>query len=46
MFDCEFVAVNHWIPDALAVVDPYTPGGSILHTGDFQDGTSSCLTGG
>ena len=35
VFDCEFVAVNHSIPDALAVMIR-TPGGSILHTGDFK----------
>jgi ribonuclease J len=34
-FDCEFVAVNHSIPDALAVF-VRTPGGTILHTGDFK----------
>jgi len=34
-FDCEFVAVNHSIPDALAVFIR-TPGGTILHTGDFK----------
>ena len=35
VFDCEFVAVNHSIPDALAVC-VRTPGGTILHTGDFK----------
>ncbi|MEO5981277.1 MAG: ribonuclease J [Pedococcus sp.] len=35
VFDCEFVAVNHSIPDALAVF-VRTPGGTILHTGDFK----------
>jgi len=35
VFDCEFVAVNHSIPDALAVFIR-TPGGTILHTGDFK----------
>ena len=35
VFDCEFVAVNHSIPDALAVF-VRTPGGNILHTGDFK----------
>ncbi len=35
MFDCEFVAVNHSIPDALAVC-VRTPGGTVLHTGDFK----------
>ena len=34
-FDLEFLAVNHSIPDALAVA-VRTPAGTILHTGDFK----------
>lgn len=34
-FDLEFVAVNHSIPDALAVMIR-TGAGSVLHTGDFK----------
>ncbi|MCW1248804.1 ribonuclease J [Acaricomes phytoseiuli] len=34
-FECEFVAVNHSIPDALAVF-LRTAGGTVLHTGDFK----------
>ena len=34
-FDCEFFAVNHSIPDALAVAIR-TEAGVVLHTGDFK----------
>jgi ribonuclease J len=34
-FECEFFAVNHSIPDALAV-GIHSAGGTVLHTGDFK----------
>jgi ribonuclease J len=34
-FECEFVAVNHSIPDALAVA-VRTSAGTVLHSGDFK----------
>ncbi|WP_289812929.1 ribonuclease J [Arcanobacterium pinnipediorum] len=34
-FECEFIAVNHSIPDALAVAIR-SVAGTILHTGDFK----------
>ncbi|MDG6104529.1 ribonuclease J [Dactylosporangium aurantiacum] len=34
-FECEFFAVNHSIPDALAVAVS-TSAGTVLHTGDFK----------
>jgi ribonuclease J len=49
-FDCEFFAVNHSIPDALAV-GIRTSAGTVLHTGDFKmdqlplDGRTTDLRG-
>ena len=34
-FECEFIAVNHSIPDALALAIR-TAAGTVLHTGDFK----------
>ncbi|MFE6858710.1 ribonuclease J [Nocardia sp. NPDC057668] len=34
-FDCEYFAVNHSIPDALAIA-VRTPAGMVLHTGDIK----------
>ena len=35
VFECEFFAINHSVPDALAVAI-YTGAGTILHTGDIK----------
>ncbi|MBV9091660.1 MAG: ribonuclease J [Mycobacteriaceae bacterium] len=35
VFECEYFAVNHSIPDALAVA-VYTGAGTVLHTGDIK----------
>ena len=35
VFECEYLAVNHSIPDALAVAI-YTGAGTVLHTGDIK----------
>ena len=35
-FDLEFIAVNHSIPDALAVAIRTTAGQLVVHTGDFK----------
>jgi ribonuclease J len=35
VFDCEFFAVNHSIPDALAIAI-HTAAGTVLHTGDIK----------
>lgn len=35
VFDCEYFAVNHSIPDALAIA-VYAGGATILHTGDIK----------
>ena len=35
MFECEYFAVNHSIPDALAIA-VYTGAGTVLHTGDIK----------
>ena len=35
VFECEYFAVNHSIPDALAIA-VYTSAGTVLHTGDIK----------
>jgi len=35
VFECEYLAVNHSIPDALAIAI-YTGAGTVLHTGDIK----------
>jgi ribonuclease J len=35
VFECEYFAVNHSIPDALAIA-VYTGAGTLLHTGDIK----------
>ncbi len=35
-FTCEFIAVNHSIPDALAVAIRTAGRACVLHTGDFK----------
>jgi ribonuclease J len=35
VFECEYFAVNHSIPDALAIA-VYTGAGTVLHTGDIK----------
>lgn len=35
MFECEYFAVNHSIPDALTIA-VYTGAGTVLHTGDIK----------
>ncbi len=35
VFECEFFAINHSVPDALAIAI-YTGAGTVLHTGDIK----------
>ena len=35
VFECEFFAINHSVPDALAIA-VYTGAGTVLHTGDIK----------